>query len=106
MHMMAIRFARLAGVEPDPAQTPKLARALLFGPLTASSFRLQGRDALAGAATVLADEAARFGAIPDPSLTHAEREQLSKLADARRDAELARLAMCVDKRAARLGSFA
>jgi dimethylaniline monooxygenase (N-oxide forming) len=92
MHMLAIRFARLAGVEPDPAQTPKLARALLFGPLTASSFRLQGRDALDGAAAVVADEAARFGAIPDPSLTPAERDQLARLADARRDAELARLA--------------
>jgi dimethylaniline monooxygenase (N-oxide forming) len=91
MHMMAIRFARLAGVEPAPAQMPKLARALMFGPLTATSFRLQGRDALTGAAAVVADEAARFGALPDPSLTRAEREQLGKLADARRDAELARL---------------
>jgi dimethylaniline monooxygenase (N-oxide forming) len=92
MHLLAIRFARLAGVEPQPAQAPRLARALLFGPLTATSFRLQGRDALAGAAAVIADEAARFGAIPDPSLTQAERDQLGRLADARRDADLARLA--------------
>jgi hypothetical protein len=92
MHMMAIRFARLAGVEPLPAETPDIARALMFGPLTATSFRLQGRDALAEAAGVVADEAASFRAIPDPSLTPAEREQLRRLADARRDADLARLA--------------
>jgi dimethylaniline monooxygenase (N-oxide forming) len=93
MHAMAIRFARLAGVEPRPAQTPKLARALMFGPLTATSFRLQGRDALDRAAAAIADEAARFGAIPDSSFTRAERAQLGRLADARRDAGLARLAM-------------
>jgi dimethylaniline monooxygenase (N-oxide forming) len=92
MHLLAIRFARLAGVEPLPAQTPEIARALLFGPLTATSFRLQGRDALAGAAAMVADEAACFGAIPDPSFTQAERDQLGRLAHARRDAELARLA--------------
>jgi dimethylaniline monooxygenase (N-oxide forming) len=92
MHMMTIRFARLAGVEPLPAQTPGIARALLFGPLTATSFRLQGRDALAEAPAAVADEAACFGAIPDPSFTHAERDQMRRLAEARRDADLARLA--------------
>jgi dimethylaniline monooxygenase (N-oxide forming) len=92
MHLMAIRFARLAGVEPRAAQAPTLARALLFGPLTATSFRLQGRDALAGAAAVITAEAARFGAIADPSFTQAERDQLSRLAEARDDAALAGLA--------------
>jgi dimethylaniline monooxygenase (N-oxide forming) len=92
MHLLAIRFARLAGAEPLPAQTPEIARALLFGPLTATSFRLQGRDALAGAAAGVAAEAARFGAITDPSFTAAERNQLRRLADARDDAGLASLA--------------
>jgi dimethylaniline monooxygenase (N-oxide forming) len=92
MHLLAIRFARLAGVEPLPARTPEIARALLFGPLTATSFRLQGRDALAEAAAVVAAEAARFRAIPDPSFTEAERDQLRRLADVRDDAGLARLA--------------
>jgi cation diffusion facilitator CzcD-associated flavoprotein CzcO len=93
MHAMAIRFARAAGVEPRPAQSPAIARALLFGPLTATSFRLQGRDALADAARTVADEAARFGTISNPSFTPAERDQLVRLADARRDAEMARLAL-------------
>jgi hypothetical protein len=92
MPLLAMRFARLAGVEPLPAQPPEIARALLFGPLTATSFRLQGPDALAGAAAVVADEAARFGAITDPSFTEAERDQLRRLADARDDAALGRLA--------------
>jgi thioredoxin reductase len=91
-HALAIRFARLAGVEPRPAQTPAIARALLFGPLTATSFRIAGRDALADAAAVVAREAALFGAIPAPSFTPAERDQLAELAAARQDRELARLA--------------
>jgi dimethylaniline monooxygenase (N-oxide forming) len=93
MHTMAIRFARAAGVESRPAQTADIARAVMFGPLTATSFRLQGRDALPEAAAAVADEAARFGAISDPWFTQAERDQLAKLADARHDRELARLAM-------------
>jgi hypothetical protein len=93
MHALAIRFARLARVEPRPAAHPALARALLFGPLTAMSFRLDGRDALADAAAAVTADAARFGAIAAPSFTAAERDQLARLAAARQDADLARLAM-------------
>jgi dimethylaniline monooxygenase (N-oxide forming) len=92
MHAAAIRFARLAGAEPQPARTPNIARALMFGPLTATSFRLEGQDPLPGAAEVVAKEAACFGAILEPSFTRSERDQLAALADARKDAELARLA--------------
>lgn len=92
MHTLAIRFARLAGVEPQPTQTPAVARALLFGPLTAASFRIAGRDALADAAAVIAREAALFGAVPEPGFTPAERDRLAQLAAARQDSELARLA--------------
>jgi hypothetical protein len=93
MHLLARRFARLAGVEPCLERAPpEIARALLFGPLTATSFRLHGRDALAGAADVVAAEAARFGAIRDPAFTPAERAQLARLAGARHDPALASLA--------------
>jgi dimethylaniline monooxygenase (N-oxide forming) len=92
MHAAAIRFARLAGAEPQPARTPAIARALMFGPLTATSFRLEGQDPLPGAAEVVAKEAACFGAILEPSFTRSERDQLAALADARQDAELARIA--------------
>jgi dimethylaniline monooxygenase (N-oxide forming) len=66
---------------------------LLFGPLTATSFRLQGLDALPDAAATIAREAALFGAVSEPSLTPAERDQLARLAEARHDAALARLAI-------------
>ena len=45
-----VTFAAAAGLDPDIAAWPGLARALLFGPLTPSSFRLSGRDALPDAA--------------------------------------------------------
>jgi cation diffusion facilitator CzcD-associated flavoprotein CzcO len=61
MHMMAVLFARAAGVEPDVRQWPRLARALLFGPLAATSFRLSGPDALADAAERYAADAASLG---------------------------------------------
>ena len=56
MHVISRRFARLAGVEPALERWPALRRALLFGPLSPASFRLEGLDALPeAAARVLAD---------------------------------------------------
>ena len=62
-------FAAAAGIEPDIAAWPELARALLFGPLAPSSFRLSGRDALPDAAARVARDAEAFGAITSPVLT-------------------------------------
>jgi dimethylaniline monooxygenase (N-oxide forming) len=73
MNLAALAFARAAGVEPDPARWPHLRRALLFGPLAPSCFRLEGPDALPDAADRFARDAAEFGAITDGRLT--EREQ-------------------------------
>lgn len=73
MNLAALAFARAAGVEPDPARWPQLRRALLFGPLAPSCFRLEGPDALPDAADRFARDAAAFGAITDARLT--EREQ-------------------------------
>ncbi|MBB5539568.1 flavin-containing monooxygenase [Rhizobium giardinii] len=63
MHVAACLFARNAGVEPDAVIWPEIERALLFGPLTPASFRLQGLDALATAPAAVARAAAAFGAI-------------------------------------------
>ena len=52
---------------------PHLRRALLFGPLAPSCFRLEGPDALPDAAVRFAREAAAFGAITSNEFT--EREQ-------------------------------
>lgn len=73
MNLAALAFARAAGVEPDPARWPQLRRALLFGPLAPSCFRLEGPDALPDAADRFARDAAAFAAITDTRLT--EREQ-------------------------------
>jgi dimethylaniline monooxygenase (N-oxide forming) len=73
MNLIAIELARAAGVEPQLDAWPGLRRALLFGPLAPSCFRLDGPDALPDAAERFARDAAAFGAIVSPALT--EREE-------------------------------
>lgn len=73
MQAMALLFARHAGVEPDLGRWRSLERALLFGPLSPISFRLQGPDSLPDAAERTASAAAAFGAIRAPELTAEER---------------------------------
>lgn len=73
MNLIALAFARAAGVEPQLEHWPGLLRALLFGPLAPSGFRLEGPDALPDAADRFAEDAAAFGAIADERMT--EREQ-------------------------------
>ena len=73
MNLAAMTFARAAGVEPRVENWPQLRRALLFGPLAPSSFRLDGPDALPDAPARFASDAAAFGAIVTEQLT--EREQ-------------------------------
>ncbi|MHA0285097.1 flavin-containing monooxygenase [Mycobacterium sp. C3-094] len=74
MNIAAIGFARAAGCEPQLDRWPDLRRALLFGPLPASCFRLDGPDALPGAAAQFVRDAAAFGAITSPDFT--DREQV------------------------------
>ncbi|ANW65016.1 dimethylaniline monooxygenase [Mycobacterium sp. djl-10] len=63
MNLAAIMFARAAGVEPTVQHWPDLRRALLFGPLAPSCFRLEGPDASPDAAVRFAADAAAFGAV-------------------------------------------
>jgi hypothetical protein len=72
LHELAVALAREAGVEPNLAQWPELERALLFGPLSAVSFRLQGPDRLASAPVRTLAAAAAFGAISEPGFTAEE----------------------------------
>ena len=85
MHATAMRFARLAGVDADASNWPGLARALLFGPLTAASFRLAGPDALPDAAEVIAREGAVHGTADGPAFTAEEKALLRELAAASAD---------------------
>jgi len=91
MHLLALQFARLAGVEPRLEEFPELARALLFGPLCPQSFRLSGPDALRDAEELVAEAAARSGAVPELELTPEQQGQIRALAAARNDGALARL---------------
>ena len=85
MHVASLMFARSAQVEPDLQQWPQLARALLFGPLSPMSFRLNGRDSLPDAPERAAEDARTFGAVPTPQLTPMQKGQLQALAIARND---------------------
>jgi hypothetical protein len=82
MNHQCILFARAAGVEPDLDEWPELRRALLFGPLSAVSFRLSGPDALADAAQRVAAEAAEFGLIRSNEFTPEQLSQLDLLLQA------------------------
>jgi cation diffusion facilitator CzcD-associated flavoprotein CzcO len=79
MNLVALTFARAAGVEPRVEIWPELRRALLFGPLAPSCFRLEGPHALPGAAIQFARDAAAFGAISSNHLTGREENYLAML---------------------------
>jgi len=73
MHVLAPLFARNAGVEPDLGRWPDLERALLFGPLSPVSFRLQGPDSVEDAPALTVAAAACFGAIRSSEMNDEER---------------------------------
>jgi dimethylaniline monooxygenase (N-oxide forming) len=79
MNLVAVTFARAAGVEPVPDNWPELYRALLFGPLAPSCFRLEGPDALPDAPARFARDAAAFGAITSNGLSRRERAYWSQV---------------------------
>lgn len=80
MNLVALTFARAAGVEPQPENWPDLRRALLFGPLAPSCFRLEGPDALPDAQARFTRDAAAFGAITSNEMTERERSYWSQVA--------------------------
>jgi len=82
MNVMALAFARLAGVEPSLTHWPDLRRSLLFGPLAPSCFRLEGPNALSDAAERFARDAAAFGAITDERFTEREERYWSMVCEA------------------------
>ena len=81
LNLIAIAFARAAGVEPRLDNWPNLRRALLFGPLAPSCFRLEGPDALPDAPERFTREAARFGAITSNDMTEREQRHWGALYD-------------------------
>jgi dimethylaniline monooxygenase (N-oxide forming) len=90
LHVAAMLFSRAAGVEPELERWPELTRAFLFGPLSAVSFRMTGRDNLADAPERYANEIRAFGCIPSNELTPMQVAQLHALANARGDEAFSR----------------
>src|SRR5215813_3788822 len=89
MHRMALLFAREAGVEPDLKAWPELALALLFGPLSAISFRLSGPDYLHDIEARVAAEARAVATAVVSTFSSEQVSQLQDLAAARKDPEFA-----------------
>jgi hypothetical protein len=88
--LMALLFARSAGVEPELHRWPELSRALMFGPLTPTMFRMSGRDSLPSAPQRFAAEARTFGCMKSDQLTEEHIGQLRALAYARGDEDFSR----------------
>ena len=63
-HEMAVRFARLAGVMPDPGQDEELATILPKCPVTGEMFRISGPDARPDAADWVKANFWRYAEIP------------------------------------------
>lgn len=79
MDRVVLTFARAAGVEPRLDNWPQLRRALLFGPLAPSCFRLEGPDACPDAPQQFGRDAGAYGAITSNELTDGERSRWSLL---------------------------
>jgi len=79
MNLAALAFARAAGVEPHLENWPELRRALLFGPLAPSCFRLEGPDTLPDAHARFERDAAAFGAITSNEMTERENRYWSQV---------------------------
>jgi dimethylaniline monooxygenase (N-oxide forming) len=78
-NVVALQFARAAGVEPSLERWPQLAGPLLFGPLSPVSFRLEGRDALPDAAERTLADAEAFGCVQSGGPTPGQRVLLEEL---------------------------
>lgn len=81
LHELAVSLARQAGVEPDLERWPQLERALLFGPLSPVSFRLQGADCLDDAPARTQAAAEAFGAVRGAAFTPDELQLRSLIGD-------------------------
>jgi cation diffusion facilitator CzcD-associated flavoprotein CzcO len=79
MNVVTLDFARAAGVEPSLERWPGLATALLFGPLSPVSFRLEGRDALPDAPPRVLKDAEAFGCVPGHVPTPEQIKQVDEL---------------------------
>ena len=79
-HEMAIRLSKEADVTPALDKHPELSKALLFGPLASSQFRLDGHGRRQRAATEFLATASTFGNITSPHLSEEQTAVLAMIA--------------------------
>lgn len=92
LHEMAVMLSNEAGVAPDLLKHPEIAKALLFGPLAPSQFRLDGHGRREDAAQEFAVAASTFGCITSPILDEKQMAGLAMVVDAvKEDQSLASL---------------
>jgi Flavin-binding monooxygenase-like len=84
---MAVMLSTEADVAPALDKHPELAKALLFGPLASSQFRLDGHGKHQDAAKEFVSAASSFGNITSPNLTDEQMARLTMLASALKNDE-------------------
>ena len=84
-HEMAVMLSNEAGVSPALDKHPELTKALLFGPLASSQFRLDGHGRRKEACAEFLAAASSFGNITSPHLTAEEMAALTMIANSMRD---------------------
>jgi hypothetical protein len=79
---MAMLLSQQVGVTPQLHKHPEIAKALLFGPLAPSQFRLDGYGRREEATKTFAAAASAFGCITSPDLNDAQMAGLAMVARA------------------------
>jgi len=82
---MALMLSEEAGVAPALDKHPELSKALLFGPLACSQFRLDGHGRHQDAAKEFMAAASSFGNITSPNLTDDQMAGLTMIANTLKD---------------------
>jgi dimethylaniline monooxygenase (N-oxide forming) len=82
---MAVMLSKEAGVAPTLDKHPELAKALVFGPLASSQFRLDGHGRRKDAGTEFLAAASSFGNITSPQLTDEQTAALTMIANIVKD---------------------
>ena len=97
-HEMAIMLSDEAGVSPALDEHPDLSKALLFGPLASSQFRLDGHGRSPDAAQEILAAASSFGNITSPDLTDEQMAGLAMVAETGKDPSLTALLATLQQR--------
>ena len=97
-HEMAIILSDEAGVSPSLNEHPELSKALLFGPLASSQFRLDGHGRHQDAAREVLAAASSFGNITPRDLTGDQIAALTMIANTGKDPAFARLLATLQQR--------